>query len=144
VRLTGTENRHHIPDEIARLMNQSADISEGRNEHIAVPSQAPSQQSTRATKHPSNSRLHELESRWLSLRIDPEFYRVHHFSDPTFSGRRETLSGYIGWCDAREIRSENAQTLKRALDAARRVEGGQPLDAALKDAWAAFPVVTRR
>jgi hypothetical protein len=90
-----------------------------------------------------NPTLAELESRWNDLGIAPQFHQVHHFASPKFSGKREHLERFIKWCEGREIRDENAQTLARALDVARRVEGGRDLEAALEEAWAVFPIVTR-
>ena len=94
---------------------------------------------------PRKPQIAELEAKWRSLGITSEFHRVHHFSrNPPFSGKRETLAKFIEWCEPREIRDENAQTLARALDVARRVGAGQPLGTALGEAWQAFPIVTRR
>ena len=146
-RFAWTYDKYCIPAEITKLMNPPAEITEGRRQDLAMPASVPIQRSSGANstpgKRPGNPSLRELEAQWVSRCIVSEFHRVHHFSDPRFSGKRETLSGFIAWCDPREIRSENAQTLKRAFDVARRMEEGQPLNAALKDAWATFPVVRR-
>ncbi len=88
--------------------------------------------------------LAELGAEWWSLGIAAEFWRVHHFRDPKFSGKHVSLETHIKHCrKQREIGIENAETLKRGLDVAKRVKAGQPLHTALNDAWAAFPVLTR-
>ena len=88
-------------------------------------------------------RLLELGTKWRGLGIGDQFNQVHHFASPKFSGKRERLEKFIEWREVREIRDENAQTLWRALDVARRVQDGQEFTAALKEAWTAFPTVTR-
>lgn len=91
----------------------------------------------------SNPRLAELDSAWRDLGIGSQFRQVHHFASPKFSGKGDSLDRFIAWCDVREIKAENAQTILRALDTARRVKNGQAFDEALRQAWAAHPIVTR-
>ena len=146
-RFAWTYDRHRIPDEIARLMRQSVESDQGHIASVGVPNSPPMYpcrtRRTTAMSQTRNPRLAELDQKWCALRIAPHFWRVHHFSDPKFSGKRVTLAAFVGWCEPREILGENTQTLARALDVANRVKGGQPLDAALRDAWTAFPVITR-
>ena len=91
----------------------------------------------------SNPRLAELETAWIKLGISHHFHLVHHSANPKFSAKRETLNGFISYCDCRDIKAENNQTLDRALDVARRVEMGLAFKKSLEDAWAAYPTVTR-
>ena len=96
-----------------------------------------------STTHRGRGRLAELESKWRTLRIDHQFRKVHHFSSDKFSSQPASLEVFIAWCDSRDIKDENAQTLERGLDVARRVEGGQAFKEALREAWAEYPIVTR-
>jgi hypothetical protein len=91
----------------------------------------------------SDPRLAELQSRWQNLGIAHQFYRVHHFSSHKFSGKPESLHGFIAWCDRRDIRRENTRTLERALDLAYRMKTGEGFDEALAQSWAAYPIVRK-
>jgi hypothetical protein len=95
------------------------------------------------TKRISDPRLAELESKWRYLRIGPQFHQAHHFASNKFSGKRASLDRFVAWCDGREIRAENDQTLTRALDVACRVKEGEDFNKALEQAWTAHPIVTR-
>lgn len=95
------------------------------------------------TKRFRDPRLAELEFGWRELGIGPLFHQVHHSSSPKFSDKHERLDKFIAWCNVREIREQNTQTLERALDVARRVKDGQHFKEALKQAWAAYPIVTK-
>jgi hypothetical protein len=95
------------------------------------------------TKRFSDPRLAELESRWRDLGIGPQFHRVHHFANHKFSGKHESLVGFIRWCGSHEIKDENAQTLERALNVACQVKNGQDFQEALEQAWAAHPIFKR-
>jgi hypothetical protein len=108
----------------------------------ALGHQAPEMRVAPTTRF-SDPRLAELESRCRDLGIGPQFHQVHHFASHKFSGKRERLDTFIAWCDGREIRDENAQTLERALDVACRVKDGQDFGEALEQAWTAYPIVTR-
>jgi len=146
-RFAWTYKRHDLPEEIARLMRQPLHGGKYDSPSVAVHNRAAIppyiRGGTTTMPHARNPSLAELEAEWRSQGIVADFWRVHHFIDPRFSGKHETLERYIRWCEPREIRDENEQTLKRALDVAKRVKAGQPLDAALNQGWAAFPVVTR-
>lgn len=91
----------------------------------------------------NNYRLIELEEIWSELQITSHFHLIHHFSSQKFHGKRESLKHFIRWCNSREIRHENAQTLTRALEVARRVKAGQSLAEAVRDAWTVYPIVSR-
>ncbi len=143
-RFAWTYDRLGIPNEIAQLVG----LSYLNRDYDAGVATTPKRSSTPSENPGSmapqrNEALARLESKWLSLGIAQEFHRVHHFSDPKFSGKRETLKGFIKWCDGRDIQGENAQTVQRALDVVTRVEASHTFDDALYGAWAAFPVVTR-
>ena len=86
-----------------------------------------------------NPRLAQVERSWCDLRIESKFHQVHHFAS---SGRRESLRSFAKWCYSHEIKAQNAQTLERALDVARRVEAGQDFKGAVEKAWAAYPKLT--
>ena len=87
--------------------------------------------------------LAELKVSWQKLGIESHFWQAHHFSSTKYSGRPETLDGFVVWCERRNIKAENAQTLARGLHTARRVEAGQELDDALREAWIIHPIKTR-
>lgn len=87
--------------------------------------------------------LAELESSWRTLGIAGEFHKVHHFSNKKFSRQRKNLKEFLNYCERVRIRTENTQTLERALDVARKIKGGQDFQKALNEAWAAFPIATR-
>lgn len=136
-----TYERYGISARIAELMGKAT------GQTGALPTNALGRQAPKARAAPttrlSDPRLAELESRWRDLGIGPQFHQVHHFASNKFSGKRERLDKFIAWCDVREIRDENAQTLRRALDVARRVKDGQQFREALEQAWAAHPIITR-
>jgi hypothetical protein len=150
-----TYDKYDVPTKIADLIGQpigqatlrygvsrspdskaSTLLSKGLDYQVPAVRRAPAQR----FKHP---RLAELESRWLELAIGSQFRRVHHFSSPKFSGKGDTLDRFLAWCDVREIKAENDQTVKRALDLASRMEAGRTFEEALRQAWAAYPTVGR-
>jgi hypothetical protein len=149
-----TYERYGVPAKIARLMgNAIGQVTENGIQRTsasiptALPTDALGHQAPETRVAPTmrlnDPRLAELESRWSDLGMGPQFYRVHHFASHKFSGKRVSLDKFIAWCEGREIRDENAQTLERALDVARRVKDGQDFKQALGQAWAAHPIVTR-
>jgi hypothetical protein len=151
-----TYDRYDVPAKIAGLMGkvvgQGGSTESGAQRTsasipTALPTNALGHQAPEArvapTRRFNNPRLAELESRWRDLGIGSQFHQVHHFASPKFSGKRASLDRFIAWCDVREIRAENAQTLERALNVACRVKDGQDFKEALKQAWAAHPIVTR-
>lgn len=107
-----------------------------------VLSHQPMQHGSNSSSRLSNPRLAELERKWNDLGIRRHFCRIHHSIKSKHSNKRETLRGFVDYCDCRDIRAENNQTVDRALDVARRVQAGCDIDKALELAWAAFPTVT--
>lgn len=146
-RFAWTYDRHHVPDEIALLMGHPTGGGKGDRAPTALlkrPEPKPNTTGQPITMpQPLKPDLAELEAKWRLLGITTEFYRVHHFSHPGFSGKRETLGYFIKYCESHEIGDQNQQTLARALDVARRVGGGQSLESALDEAWQTFPIITK-
>jgi hypothetical protein len=151
-----TYEKYSVAAKIIRLMGcsgaQEYSTESGvQSTATSTPSELPTsvrgRQSPQAHAAPivsiSNPRLSELATRWTALGIVHEFHRVHHFASRKFSGKRESMRKFIEWCDAREIKAENAQTVERALYVARLVEDGQEFMTALKGAWDVYPIVTR-
>jgi hypothetical protein len=99
---------------------------------------------TRVAQTERNPRLSELGSTWRDLGIGHQFPQVHHFARPEFVREPPGLDRFIRHCSkAYEIRDENAQTLERALNVARRMKDGQNFNEALEQAWATHPIITR-
>jgi hypothetical protein len=151
-----TYDRYDISTKIAGLMGGATEQDGGStigaqsifaSTSAASPRNASGRKAPKApvtsTTHRGRGRLAELELKWRTLRIDHQFRKVHHFSSDKFSSQPASLEVFIAWCDGRDIKDENVQTLERGLDVARRVEGGQDFDQALKEAWAEYPIVTR-
>jgi hypothetical protein len=151
-----TYERYGVPSKIAGLIGKA--IGQGGSTKSGVQrtsASTPTALRTNALAHQApetrvaptmrfrDPRLAQFESRWRDLGISSQFHQVHHFASHKFSGKRERLDSFIAWCDGREIRDENGQTLERALDVARRMEDGQDFKEALEQAWAAHPIVTR-
>jgi hypothetical protein len=101
-RFAWTYDRHHVPNEIAHLMGQPTGGGTGDHVPTELPKRPEPQPNTTGqpitTPQPLKPPLAELEAKWRSLGITTEFHRVHHFSHPRFSGKRETLARFIEWC----------------------------------------------
>jgi hypothetical protein len=89
--------------------------------------------------------VHAMATRFRSLSIEPAFPRVHHFSSDRFASKPTTLRRFVAYCDSVAVfqDGENPQTIQRALAVIENLRLGRSLDAAIAEAWRAFPLVTR-
>ncbi len=151
-----TYARYGIPDMIAELVSNlsgkecrfSTGVPTTVTTSLTPPPAIPQVTSTHGDVVPpriigGDARLSELDGKWQLLNIREEFWKVHHFSSPKFSGKPQNLNGFIAYCELRAIGAENVQTIKRALDLARRIQAGDDFEPALAEAWKNFPIVNR-
>lgn len=90
-----------------------------------------------------NSDLLDMKKKWEALEIVRYFPQVHHFSDLKFKTKPSGMGVFIRWCEEREIKSENLQTIKRAKKAADLFKSNRDIEKAIKEAWREYPVVNR-
>lgn len=90
-----------------------------------------------------NSDLLDMKRKWEALGIVCYFPQVHHFSAPEFKTRPAGMGSFIRWCEEREIKSENLQTINRAKKAADLFKLNRDIEKAIKEAWREYPVVNR-
>lgn len=93
--------------------------------------------------HIKNPRLSVLKTEWENLGITRNFSKVHHSYRVPGSEKRESLNGFIKYCDKTDIKEENSQTLERALNVAFLMKKGDSFEDALEKAWTAYPRVGR-
>lgn len=84
-----------------------------------------------------------MKEKWVALGIAPKFSHVHHFSSDKFSTRPSGLEGFYNWCQKNDIKSENTQTVQRAIAAAFLYEGGANIEKAIDIAWKNYGIVQR-
>ena len=84
-----------------------------------------------------------MKAKWEALGIEPKFSQIHHFSSEKFSTRPSGLKGFYNWCQKNDIKSENTQTVQRAIAAAFLYEGGSSIEKAIKIAWKNYGLVQR-
>ena len=90
-----------------------------------------------------NSQLDEMKKTWVHLGITSHFAKAHHFSSAKFRTRPGGLGKFIRWCEKREIKKENLQTIERARRAANLFEKNNDIDKAIAQAWKEYPVLSR-
>ena len=90
-----------------------------------------------------NSQLLAMKKKWESLGIASHFSKAHHFSSAKFKTRPSGMLVFINWCEKREIKDENLQTIQRAMKAANLFEAGKDIDIAIAKAWNEYPVLMR-
>jgi len=90
-----------------------------------------------------NQYLEAMISRWKKLGIEPFFIKVHHFSSDKFKSEPSTLYVFYKHCELRKIKTENLQTVQRAIKVAELYDSGISIDFAIKDAWDKYPVLRR-
>lgn len=80
-------------------------------------------------------RYSDLRTTWQDLGIVKKFSEVHHLN------KNESLYGFIRYCDGKEIKEQNRQTLDRALSLAYFMKNGDSFKNAKMRAWAAYPKI---
>lgn len=90
-----------------------------------------------------NSDLLDMKKKWGALGIVSYFPQVHHFSSPRFKTKPSGMDVFIRWCEKREIKTENCQTIKRAIRAADLFKSTRDIEKAIKEAWKDCPVLRR-
>ncbi len=84
--------------------------------------------------------LQLMSHKWQYLNISHYFADIHHFSSTEFSSTPSSLAEFVKYCEGKNIRGENVQTIERALEVARYVEKGVEPSYAIKTVWADFPL----
>jgi len=84
-----------------------------------------------------------MNKKWIELNIENYFINVHHFSSEKFKSPPSTLDAFVSYCDGKNIRGQNAQTVERALEVARYVSNGVDPVVAIKSAWESYPLVSK-
>ncbi|TWX72096.1 hypothetical protein ESZ36_02375 [Colwellia demingiae] len=87
--------------------------------------------------------LKTMENKWTGLGIEDWFVSVHHFSSSKLASKPSTLTAFVSYCEGKDIRGENVQTVKRALKVACYVSEGIGPSDAIKIAWRRYPLVVR-
>lgn len=82
-----------------------------------------------------------MNNKWHTLGLTERFSEVHHSSFSEFASMPLTLSEFLSDCKGNSVKSENTQTIKRALEVARYVERGIEPNYAIVAAWANHPLV---
>ena len=84
-----------------------------------------------------------MREKCKALGITAKFSHIHHFSSDKFSTHPSGLKGFYNWCQKNEIKSENTQTVQRAIAAAFLYEGGANIEKAIEIAWKNYGLVQR-
>lgn len=87
--------------------------------------------------------LNTMKNKWTGLGIEDWFVDVHHFSSSQFVSKPSTLVTFVSYCEGKDIKCENVQTVARAMKVACYASNGVEPSDAIKWAWIKYPLVAR-
>lgn len=82
-----------------------------------------------------------MNRKWSELGIEEWFTDVNHFHSKQLQSKSSTLTAFVDYCVHTRIKGQNAQTIERALEAARYIEKGISPSTAISLAWETYPLL---